>query len=1562
MAMTSSSVAGVCQDQRCDNRNDPSRELYFCADCRSCLCDKCWNLLPTHAPQVSPQHEKLAYLEYLQCNRLKNILDPPRTEVALEKLHSKDTNTTWFGIERYPDGRPFLQDFDTFSQLMANCPDADRVKYPQLVSFIGETSAGKSTLIKMLIDYEESKYDPKAESTFPAPVPGSPLHDSTPTSADVHLYSDPATWGKERPILYADCEGLNAGERIPIGAHSRRQQRMDNSRRLGLRARPLDWATSDQTRTRQHAVTQLYPRLLYTFSDVVVFVLDNPKTFENAVLPKLFEWASASLEASTNQGTLPHAIIALNFTDTRINPDLWNVRDATRALLEANEHLLNPVHGTSNIMKLADKWRRKKRRIRNIEDLLCCYYASFQVVRLPEAKDLPRLSKQVSCLHTTILETCNNAYLNKKNARLLSSGEDLGFYIQQAFTHFSRNLNQPFDFKDYSLRRNPIPQNLGGHILRVALVIQEQFPDEAGAWIFDKLSFMVASCFLYDCVTYRKGQPQDLFGDYLPNFEDALTDFCNTHWPCEFKNNKGRCVNVSKSHQKGHQNARGKVIAAGGYESRFTTDRYRIVWMNALKQRLHDAQEELKRFEESGPEFTDPLQPIRTLHRNNIARFFFDVGGASQFNSHSTCLCCLMRPAEQALRCGHVLCSECVKSFGEVKKTTIVMRQCPLHPEDTAWARPWRIRMKPDFAGVRILALDGGGIRGIAELEVLSQIQRKLGVRIPITAFFDLIVGTSTGGIIALALGVKQWKVGACIEEFKRLCDTAFTPREFHGIPGFQYLATVHHGSTWKTSPLYEALHESLGDKFLFGGEQDSDNAARVAVTTTNEVATKGIVLANYCRKDRKGGTPYDFLRPNEPEAEMRLWEAGAATAAAAPFFKPFVHPTTNETYLDGAFHNNNPAKVGNLERQLLWADVQDSHPDILLSIGTSQYRKEVEKKLREEKLATQRKKTTGSQDATKLKASKKFRHFAGILQVGKAAFNKLGDAINCERQWQEFLDATAHGGAHREDMRRYIRVNPDIGRPPPQLDAKDEVERLQLDVFRSLSEPEMQLELEDIVFRLVASCFYFDRTHATRDRSRGTATVTGKLQCRFELSSELLKQLGHFFKKHQRADFQPYFDYWDGIEQHSRNEISLDSTCIDRMASHGDLNINDIEITVSTTGRKADIRLYFYLSSGNIQGYSVSGFPRDFLTETDRAERDVEENEEEANLTRVRTHRAIPAVDRALSGKGTALLRPGIVSASEQNLSTQPHLINEADRRKSDEAVSREALGRASQRTASLKSKLSTFSLRREAKSEAEIRPRSMELPRQTPRVVTPTESDNRHQPSPDPPLQHRRVASTNSRPERLPSRSIPTLHISDTSQDRRSHISTYPPTTSTSTSTSTVPHPPQRPQSTYTTLSPTTSPRPQSDSTSSPSGLSSRAAPSCEYESYYSPTSYTAPGPPILSQPRTEPNTPTFDDILGTPAQRSRSQPQSQSQGRFSFHRLSGSSQRMEQSPPPVPPAPAAAATAAAEMGGDDKFELEVEFARQISMAELESDPEEVALRRALEESLKEAYGMWA
>src|SRR5438477_2908247 len=53
---------------------------------------------------------------------------------------------------------------------------------------------------------------------------------------------------------------------------------------------------------------------------------------------------------------------------------------------------------------------------------------------------------------------------------------------------------------------------------------------------------------------------------------------------------------------------------------------------------------------------------------------------------------------------------------------------------------------------LRVLSLDGGGIRGVISATVLAEIERRCGKRI--AEMFDLIAGTSTGGILALGLTV----------------------------------------------------------------------------------------------------------------------------------------------------------------------------------------------------------------------------------------------------------------------------------------------------------------------------------------------------------------------------------------------------------------------------------------------------------------------------------------------------------------------------------------------------------------------------------------------------------------------------------------------------------------------------------------------------------------------------------------------------------------------------------------------------------------------------------------
>lgn len=99
---------------------------------------------------------------------------------------------------------------------------------------------------------------------------------------------------------------------------------------------------------------------------------------------------------------------------------------------------------------------------------------------------------------------------------------------------------------------------------------------------------------------------------------------------------------------------------------------------------------------------------------------------------------------------------------------------------------------------------------------------------------------SSTGGIIALGLGIERWPVEACITHFVNLVDKAFTRR----LPG------IHIGSKYKTRPFVQALRSAFKDDCLFGGKHETYNSyhTKVALTSASETGTQAILLTNYNR------------------------------------------------------------------------------------------------------------------------------------------------------------------------------------------------------------------------------------------------------------------------------------------------------------------------------------------------------------------------------------------------------------------------------------------------------------------------------------------------------------------------------------------------------------------------------------------------------------------------------------------------------------------------------------------------------------------------------------------
>lgn len=195
---------------------------------------------------------------------------------------------------------------------------------------------------------------------------------------------------------------------------------------------------------------------------------------------------------------------------------------------------------------------------------------------------------------------------------------------------------------------------------------------------------------------------------YKENYKRALAEFCEDWWPCCFQLKGSRCVNTQRGHIKGHQDARGRVIAAGNYISAngFTEETFEGEWEAMLNNNL-DIMRKKMNLMGRGDIAMEEEKAAEKLHLNRMNEFYANLGPLETYMNHSACFCCLRELPEHPLPCGHVLCTPCVKSYARQKnRVTYAMDCCPLH-EKLKWDQEWEIPLKPHLAGIRVLSLDG---------------------------------------------------------------------------------------------------------------------------------------------------------------------------------------------------------------------------------------------------------------------------------------------------------------------------------------------------------------------------------------------------------------------------------------------------------------------------------------------------------------------------------------------------------------------------------------------------------------------------------------------------------------------------------------------------------------------------------------------------------------------------------------------------------------------------------------------------------------------------------------
>lgn len=205
----------------------------------------------------------------------------------------------------------------------------------------------------------------------------------------------------------------------------------------------------------------------------------------------------------------------------------------------------------------------------------------------------------------------------------------------------------------------------------------------------------------------------------------------------------------------------------------------------------------------------------------------------------------------------------------------------------------------------RILCIDSGGARGIFPASFLSSLDEKIDG--DIAEYFDLIVGTSTGGIIALGLGLG-------IKPADLLSFYRDSAREVFGDGSKNFLYFLTSRGKYKTGKLRSLLHSILGDSLL------GASMSRLAIPCWNSTSR----CPHIYKTAHHSRYAYDHL-------SLAL-DVALATSAAPHYFSE--HRTRdNHTLLDGGLFANNPLLVAVTEAiGVLGWDMDDLY---VLSLGT---------------------------------------------------------------------------------------------------------------------------------------------------------------------------------------------------------------------------------------------------------------------------------------------------------------------------------------------------------------------------------------------------------------------------------------------------------------------------------------------------------------------------------------------------------------------------------------------------------------------------------------------------
>ncbi|OQE26123.1 hypothetical protein PENFLA_c007G06998 [Penicillium flavigenum] len=234
-----------------------------------------------------------------------------------------------------------------------------------------------------------------------------------------------------------------------------------------------------------------------------------------------------------------------------------------------------------------------------------------------------------------------------------------------------------------------------------------------------------------------------------------------------------------------------------------------------------------------------------------------------------------------------------------------------------------------DSTGLCLLSLDGGGVRGLSTLYILKGLMDRLNQTRPQGSpakkpceVFDLIGGTSTGGLIAIMLGRLEMDVDECIMAYVMLMKMIFDKPSKRGVSSIFGKIKPQFDANKLESAINEVIN-NRGAKPSDLFNDQTDRGCRVFVCSITQETKEIVRLRSYSIS-------------NKPGIPATICQAARATSAATTFFEPVSIGARR--FADGALGANNPVDEVEGEASDIWCeDTGDLKPLVkcFISIGT---------------------------------------------------------------------------------------------------------------------------------------------------------------------------------------------------------------------------------------------------------------------------------------------------------------------------------------------------------------------------------------------------------------------------------------------------------------------------------------------------------------------------------------------------------------------------------------------------------------------------------------------------